>query len=229
MTDLHCRGVRELLGVYVVGAIEPAERGVVDEHLSHCTDCREELAGLAGLPALLRRVPLADAERLAACGTSTGSLDEAPEELLTALLERVAARRRTRRVRALFATAAALVIAVSGGGLISQTMLPSQARISVTDVAHASAGGLGATVRYSTVSHGGTGMQVRVTGIQPGTNCTFWVLTRTGQRLAAGSWTVLTWAGPQSYPADTATSLTSLTGFEITSGHNVLLRIPAAA
>ncbi len=28
-----CRDVRQLLGVYVVGAIDPAERSVVDEHL----------------------------------------------------------------------------------------------------------------------------------------------------------------------------------------------------
>jgi len=37
-------------------AIDPAERSVVDVHLSTCPECREELAGLAGLPALLRRI-----------------------------------------------------------------------------------------------------------------------------------------------------------------------------
>src|SRR5713226_3434085 len=107
MSDLSCRGIRELLGVYVVGAIEPAERGVVDVHLSHCHDCREELAGLAGLPALLRRVPLADAERLAA-----DEIDEVPadlpadDQMLRTLLTRTARHRRERLWRGLAAAAA---------------------------------------------------------------------------------------------------------------------------
>jgi len=59
-----CREIRHALGVYVLGAIEPGDRAQVDEHLATCADCREELASLAGLPALLRRVPTAEAERL---------------------------------------------------------------------------------------------------------------------------------------------------------------------
>jgi predicted lipoprotein with Yx(FWY)xxD motif len=44
--------------VYLTGAILPAERVVVVRHLAGCADCRAELAGLAGLPALLRRPPV---------------------------------------------------------------------------------------------------------------------------------------------------------------------------
>src|ERR1022692_2946433 len=61
MTGPACRDIRQALGVYVVGAIDPAERAAVDSHLSSCLDCREELAGLAGLPALLGRVPASEA------------------------------------------------------------------------------------------------------------------------------------------------------------------------
>jgi len=57
-----CREMRQLLGVYVVGAIDPAERAMVDEHLGQCAACRDEIAGLAGLPAMLSRVPAADVE-----------------------------------------------------------------------------------------------------------------------------------------------------------------------
>ncbi len=49
------------LGVYVLGAIDPAERALVDAHLATCRDCRDELAGLAGLPALLARVSTEEA------------------------------------------------------------------------------------------------------------------------------------------------------------------------
>ena len=60
-----CRDIRHALGVYVLGAIDPAERAMVDAHLSTCPECREELAGLAGLPALLRRIPVGEAQQLA--------------------------------------------------------------------------------------------------------------------------------------------------------------------
>ena len=115
MTGLSgCGDVRLALGVYVVGAIDPAERTIVDVHLSHCPACREELAGLAGLPALLGRVPARDVERLAASG-ATGDLEEPPPELLSSLLRRVAARRRARKWRTITVAAAAAVIAVAGG------------------------------------------------------------------------------------------------------------------
>ena len=48
-----CTEARPSLGVYVLGAIDPGERALVDAHLTTCRDCRDELAGLAGLPALL--------------------------------------------------------------------------------------------------------------------------------------------------------------------------------
>jgi predicted lipoprotein with Yx(FWY)xxD motif len=53
-----CAGIRPLLGVYLTGAIAPADRAVAVRHLAACADCRSELAGLAGLPALLRRPPV---------------------------------------------------------------------------------------------------------------------------------------------------------------------------
>ena len=65
----ECREIRQLLGVYVVGAIDPAERALVDEHLGQCQLCRDELAGLAGLPAMMSRVPVADVEWLDAAVT----------------------------------------------------------------------------------------------------------------------------------------------------------------
>src|SRR4029079_6456603 len=50
-----CGGIRSQLGVYLTGAIAPADRVVVVRHLTACADCRAELAGLAGLPASLAR------------------------------------------------------------------------------------------------------------------------------------------------------------------------------
>jgi predicted lipoprotein with Yx(FWY)xxD motif len=53
-----CAGIRSQLGVYLTGAIAPADRAAVVRHLAGCADCRAELAGLAALPALLRRPPV---------------------------------------------------------------------------------------------------------------------------------------------------------------------------
>jgi hypothetical protein len=63
---MDCSEARLSLGVYVLGAIDPAERALVDSHLAGCRDCRDELAGLAGLPALLARVDTEEAIALAA-------------------------------------------------------------------------------------------------------------------------------------------------------------------
>ena len=62
---MDCPETRLSLGVYVLGAIDPAERALVDAHLATCRDCRDELAGLAGLPALLARVSAEEAFALA--------------------------------------------------------------------------------------------------------------------------------------------------------------------
>src|ERR1700727_1290710 len=116
-----CRDIRHALGVYVLGAIDPAERSKVDAHLSTCPDCREELAGLAGLPALLRRVPVGEAQQLAdgdPDGLSGDGLagPEVPSvEMLDSLLGRTTPVPQTRRWRGLAAAAALVLVAGVGG------------------------------------------------------------------------------------------------------------------
>ena len=51
MTDGH---VRDDIGGYVLGALDPAEHDAVVAHLAACPTCRAEYERLAGLPALLR-------------------------------------------------------------------------------------------------------------------------------------------------------------------------------
>jgi hypothetical protein len=74
---MDCGEARISLGVYVLGAIEPAERALVDSHLATCRDCRDELAGLAGLPALLARVSTEEAMALAAGDDGFGGATDA--------------------------------------------------------------------------------------------------------------------------------------------------------
>jgi anti-sigma factor RsiW len=47
--------LRVSIGALLLGALAPAERHRVLDHLDACPSCREELIALAPLPALLRR------------------------------------------------------------------------------------------------------------------------------------------------------------------------------
>src|SRR5271156_1039835 len=95
-----CADARLSLGVYVLGAIDPAERSLVDAHLMTCRDCRDELAGLAGLPALLARVNPAEISRISDDDTvRTGTEEQPPEELIGTVLDLAEARRRLTRWR----------------------------------------------------------------------------------------------------------------------------------
>ena len=90
-----CTEARQSLGVYVLGAIDPVERGLVDAHLATCRDCRDELAGLAGLPALLARVNPDEVSRISADdAVRLRRASEPPEELLGTVLDLAKARRR---------------------------------------------------------------------------------------------------------------------------------------
>jgi hypothetical protein len=232
MTGLtDCGDIRYALGVYVVGAIEPAERAIVDAHLSQCPDCREELAGLAGLPALLGRVPREDAERLA---FGPEELEEPPAEMLDSLLRRVSARRRARRWRGITAAAAAAVIAVgggiAGGALMSHAHSPAQHSSEASYLARGSDPATQVTAAvYYHAAGAGTSMEVEVSGIPNGTHCVFWVRNAKGQHVWAGAWTVDGAADGIWYDASAATSMAKVRGFDITSAKGkVLVVIPAS-
>jgi hypothetical protein len=221
-----CREIRQLLGVYVVGAIDPAERALVDEHLGECQLCRDELAGLAGLPAMMSRVPVADVEWLDTAVTELPALQEPSEEMLASLLRQVSVKRRSRLRRSMVAVAAAAVIAAGGAAATMQLTGPP----AVTgDVAHAAGpNGVAAVVDYSPTGWG-TAMRVQVSGIPSGTKCQFWVVGKDGRASYAGTWTVgkSLYGGKAWYSASSPWKAGSVNSFRITSSGKVLLTIPA--
>ncbi len=233
MSDPSCRAYRELLGVYVVGAIEPAERAQVEAHLSQCYECREELAQLALLPALLHRVPAEEAERILA--TDPSAAGEASDydvampstAVLESLLGQVKAKRRTRRVRAAFATAAALLIAAGGAAAATHEFTPRPAAAgSAFETVSAHTDGIAVKVRYAKKSWG-TLMEVRASGLPTWTHCKFWVVAKDGQRSLAGGWLVGYGGESIWYPARSYVPAASVASFVLTSGHRVLATIPA--
>jgi Predicted transmembrane transcriptional regulator (anti-sigma factor) len=192
----ECSRLRILLGVYVLGAIEPAERAMVDAHLGVCVRCRDELASLAGLPAMLGRVTEDQLEQLGA----------PPEELLDSILTKAAgeSRGRQRKNRLwLVAAAAALVVvtgvgvrAVSGtdGGTVAKP-LPSPTRPTATASAVTTvdgndpATGVRAEVGMQP-KEWGTAFSVRLAGAPAGSQCRLIAIDKQGRRDVAGGWKV---------------------------------------
>lgn len=221
-----CRDIRILLGVYVVGSIDPAERSLVDSHLASCQSCRDELAWMAGLPAMLSRVPVADVERLSALPAELPENAEPSAELLNSLLARVAVRRRSRLWKGAVGIAAAAAVAAAGATAAAELARPAtQAEVAS---ATSSTTGVAAVVDYSTTPWGGTAMRVQVSGIPPGTTCQFWVVGKDGRGFA-GQWTVQNSYGDRAwYPGASAADPSSVHSFLLTAGGKVLVSIPAS-
>ena len=81
-----CQHCRDLIGGYVLDALEPAEREQVRMHIETCEPCAREHAELATLPALLDVADSADAVPL-----------RPPPRLEEAVLDRFARERRFAR------------------------------------------------------------------------------------------------------------------------------------
>jgi hypothetical protein len=122
---------REWDAAYVLGALAPDERREFEQHLAGCPACREAVADLAGMPALLAMVPadavtpavpagagadLGVAGSGARSGTPGGVSDESSSTVVPIASLAHAAQRRTRRRRTLLVVAAAGLVAASGLG-----------------------------------------------------------------------------------------------------------------
>jgi predicted anti-sigma-YlaC factor YlaD len=234
-TTWDCAEARPSLGVYVLGAIDPAERGLVDAHLGTCRDCRDELAGLAGLPALLARVNPDEISRIRADDTVRPmASDGPPEELLGTVLGLAEARRRRNRWR--YLSAAAAVAAIAGGlfaGLSSATSTTITKTVaigapgtgtweSVNGTNHAT--GATATVAYAQQLWGNA-FQVLVDHIPQGTTCELWVVHPDGTRTQVAAWTTSRDEGKVWYGGSMPSTAGSISKFQITAGNQVLLAV----
>jgi hypothetical protein len=224
-----CAQIRPELGVYVLGAIAPADRARVSRHLASCPGCREEVAGLAGLPALLRNVPAATVLQLS--GERLDDPSDPPQPLLDGLISRVAAVRR-RRLWTLAAAAAVLAAAAAAAaGWTPQVLHPAAQPQHAAPTWWAAAAGFNAAtgaraaVRY-TPQPWGTELEASVSGIPPRTPCQIWATTSSGQRAVGGSWAVTRGDPHAWYPASLPFPVTSLAGFDITTDGKILVAIP---
>jgi Putative zinc-finger len=220
----RCAEARIALGTYVLGAISPAERSRVDAHLGACPGCRDELAGLASLPALLGRVDEAQIAEVAG----------APGELLDSLLAQAAARRpgRVRRwAPPAVAAAVLLAIGIAVGGMLAGGLpgsapqrvpqpVPSSSPFAVEEVSasdpqtHVSAWLGMENMEW------GTAVVVQLKGAPLGTRCDLVAVGKDGRRDVAAGWQVgSAWDtggyGATTFHGATMISRADLQGFEI--------------
>lgn len=232
-----CTEARLSLGVYVLGAVDPAERGLVDAHLATCRDCRDELAGLASLPALLARVNPDEVSRICADDAVVpATSDEPPKELIGTVMDLAEARRRRYRWRFLSAAAAVVVLAAGlFGGLKAATSTTTTRTLVVSaGPGHweTASGTSQATAASATVAYAsqlwGTTFQVLVDHIPQGTTCQLWVVHPNGSRTQVAAWTVSRDEGKAWYSGSMPASAGSISRFEITAGNQVLLNVTPA-
>ncbi|MBX6769186.1 MAG: zf-HC2 domain-containing protein [Actinomadura rubrobrunea] len=227
----ECAQARAALGVYIVGAIDAAERSRLEAHLETCPACRDELAGLAGLPALLGRVDEAQIRQAA----------DPPPELLDSLLARAAERRKgplrrfaggTGRLRWTPLAAAACLMFLAGmlvGGLVRPfgDGAPTAER-TVTAVprptgATPPAARLAASDPRSKIDahvmlydkKWGTKVELYLAGAPRGARCKWYAVARDGQRDPLGSWYVAYGEGYGRYDASTMFRREQIFSFEI--------------
>src|SRR5882757_436686 len=97
---------------YVLGSLSAADRREFEAHMAQCLDCRDAVAELSGVPALLSQLGREEVASINESGP-TSALFSAPEmspEVLTSLLAAVRFRRRRSRMTTWAASAAAAVV-----------------------------------------------------------------------------------------------------------------------
>lgn len=184
-----CRELRESLGAYVLGHLDPEEDAAVAAHLEGCPSCAAELPALTETAALLA---VADPLREEAGGDPSlvdelGRHVSAPADLVERVVARVGAdraRRRRGRLRALTAAAAAVVVLAAAGVVLPRLWGEPEEPLEQVVLVNDAGAEATATLRPW---DWGTGIELEATGLEPGGTYAVWFADSHGRRLSAGS------------------------------------------
>jgi hypothetical protein len=223
------------LGVYALGAADPAERTLVETHLVSCRACRAELARLEPLPGLLARVPLslvaADSHPAQRPGQAAAAGHPAPAgssipagrpfvARVRAGKSRIRGGRAMRR-RALIATAAAAAAVGAAGGfwLAQPGASPAPAAITLSGANPATH--VRVTVTLTGTSWG-TSIRLVAQGLPLNVPCRLIVRSRAGGTEVTGVWDAWS-AGPVTIPASAGLRLADIASLRvITTSRNLV-------
>lgn len=161
---------------YVLGSLSTAERHDFETHMRTCKACRQAVAEISGMPALLSRLDSADIEAIDERGQAAAAPPPLRPEVLTALLKKVTWRRRRARVWTWTVAGAAAVVvaigvfvAVQSNPVLPTPAPPAQASSLAMPMSRVTPTSMSATVTVT--SHGwGTQLQLNCTyGVWPET------------------------------------------------------------
>ncbi|WP_306369624.1 zf-HC2 domain-containing protein [Nocardiopsis sp. CC223A] len=190
----------QLLGAYVLGALDAEEAVALEAHLAGCEPCRAELRELAAVRDALGEPP------------PEAFLDGPPpagsQALLRATVRRAGAeravRRRRRTLRLALAAVLAGVVLAGAGGVAGRFLSPAAPQAEVTRLASGTViavqedPGTGAAATVSLVPESaGLRLESFITGIPEGEECEVVVLTADGRVEVAAVWTVSAEAAAQ--------------------------------
>ena len=187
----------QLIGAYVIGALDPGERAAVEAHLAACAPCRAELVELSEVEKVIAGLPPEAFAQIAP------DADLALQRTLRQL--RAEARAGARRRHALVAAAAAVVLAaaVGVGAALGPGGAPDGPPVAVPPSPTASTPAAG--TRVGTVADPRTGVRLTasvvpaagwvrvnasVNGIAAGEDCRLYVVDSAGRREVAAGWVV---------------------------------------
>ncbi|MDQ1060612.1 hypothetical protein QFZ23_004513 [Arthrobacter globiformis] len=211
---MNGKEVHELLGAYLLGGLDEADKLRFEDHLKHCGSCRSELSDLESLPGLLDAVPVPDAVALAVPparrpGSDAPSPDMAP--VPQPVLDELAARRRNsrRRVAALVGVVAAacLGLGFAAAPLFDPTDKP--------DASYSVKANSGMQVTVGMVKKTwGTELAVDGRSLPPNGRLSLWVKDRAGVEDRACAW-MATPSGRVRVTSATPLQYTSIASVEV--------------
>lgn len=228
MTEpMTCTEAELLLGVLVLGAIDPAERYGVESHVDTCPRCATTLAELAVLPGLLHRLDLEDVT----AGLTPVSADFTSRVLAAGTeLARERAERRRRRTR--WVSLAAAVLLLAGVGVAIPVALhrspagPTAAQgtpLVVTGTNPATS--VSATVTMVPQATG-TSLELALSGVEPGEHCQLVAVDSSGHREVTSTW-VASYRGVAAVSGSTAFPQRSIqTLLVVTNDGRTLVTVP---
>lgn len=239
---MRCPETRSI-GAYLLGALDPHEHLEMEQHLTECAICRQELVEVAHLPGLLHRLTLEDVTPQTAAQSlgpmfqpdiivgalpgATAPID--PPSLPDATTPITSARSGLRR-RHLTRSRTLLVAAIIGmvviaGAMAGRELLADpgqQASSGVTTwSATDAAGGIDTTARLASQPWG-TDIRLRMEDLPPGQTCKLVVHARTGAVETAGWWST-NYEAHLSVPASTSIPLSDIDRVDVIRSDNIVL------
>jgi anti-sigma-K factor RskA len=176
-----CESHADLIGGYVLGALDPAEEDAMRRHIAECEQCRREYESLAGIPALLDSIEPADVPP----PEPTPSLEDA-------VLDRVARERGARATRPRLAWPPKRAFAGAVAAVAVALVVALLVRDTGTDAAYAwgklrGVPGAGGSFTVQEVS-AGTQVNLKVNGLKAsGAGYELWCVRTDGRWVSGGS------------------------------------------